>query len=393
MSRPGPALAITSLTTTSAALPGFLIGALGVQLREDLGFGRGTLGAAVAAFFAAAACFSFVGGRAAERHGPDRTLRATLAGSFAGYFAVALFAAGPLSLCVLAALCGVANGLTQPGVNTLIFRAVPADRLGVAFAVKQSAIPATTLIGGVSVPLFGETIGWRWAFAVFGLLPLIAWSLLPRLEVRSAPVRTVMSDGAPRWRSLGFLAVGIGLGAAATGALGAFFVSSAVDFGIGRSAAGWLAAAGSATCIAVRLIVGRRIDRSGADPLRLCASMLLIGAAANAVIALGTPTAIVAMTAVVFGVGWGWAGLFNLAIVRLNPDAPGVATGITQTGTYVGAGAGPLLFGWIADNFSTERAWVAAASLALVAAAAILVGGRLARGGRLAATDMVSTMR
>ena len=92
-------------------------------------------------------------------------------------------------------------------------------------------------------------------------------------------------------------------------------------------------------------------------------------------------------------VGWGWAGLFNLAIVRLNPDAPGVATGITQTGTYVGAGAGPLLFGWIADNFSTERAWVAAALLALVAAATILVGGRLARGGRLAATDVVSTMR
>ena len=43
-------------------------------------------------------------------------------------------------------------------------------------------------------------------------------------------------------------------------------------------------------------------------------------------------------------------------MVRRNPAAPAAATGITMTGIYVGAAAGPALFGLVAGTSFTV-AW------------------------------------
>ena len=53
----------------------------------------------------------------------------------------------------------------------------------------------------------------------------------------------------------------------------------------------------------------------------------------------------VAGTLLAFTLGWGWPGLFNLAVVDSNRETPGSASGISQTGIYVGAGGGPAAFG------------------------------------------------
>ena len=66
-----------------------------------------------------------------------------------------------------------------------------------------------------------------------------------------------------------------------------------------------------------------------------------------------------------FGAGWAWPGLFNLAVVLANPASPGAATGITQTGTYMGAVLGPLLFGFLAEHLSFGWSWVVAAAYRL----------------------------
>jgi hypothetical protein len=91
-------------------------------------------------------------------------------------------------------------------------------------------------------------------------------------------------------------------------------------------------------------------------------------------------------TLFVFGAGWGWPGLFNLSVVRNNPNAPGAATGITQTGTYVGAVAGPLAFGAIAEGASFSIAWLVVAGCYVVAAGAMLLGRRLLRASLAAAS-------
>lgn len=209
MSQVSRALVVTSLITTSAALPGFLVGSLGVQIRDDLQLSASALGFAIATFFFAAACCSFIGGSAAERRGPHRVLPYSLALSTVGYIGIALLASGLRSISLCTCIAGAANGLIQPGVNTLISRVVPTDQLGLAFAVKQSAIPATTLLGGVSVPLLGETVGWRFAFGLFAILPVSASVLLLRGFTAQAASNHLPERGrrpAQLPRSLGLLA-------------------------------------------------------------------------------------------------------------------------------------------------------------------------------------------
>ncbi len=116
----------------------------------------------------------------------------------------------------------------------------------------------------------------------------------------------------------------------------------------------------------MRLAAGARADRRDGGHLRVVALMLVLGAGAFAVLAddrTAAPTLVAGPLA--FCTAWAWPGLFNLAVVRANPTRPAAATGITQTGTYIGAVSGPLLFGVIADRISFTAAWLVAAAFAL----------------------------
>ena len=73
-----------------------------------------------------------------------------------------------------------------------------------------------------------------------------------------------------------------------------------------------------------------------------------------------------------FTAAWGWAGLFTFAIVKDNPEAPAAASGITQTGKYIGAALGPPIFGFIADRVSFTAAWWFSTIVLLMAASLIL---------------------
>ncbi|MBA2283738.1 MAG: MFS transporter, partial [Acidimicrobiia bacterium] len=163
--RPGRVLASTSAVTTACVLPSFLVGAMAVQIRPELGFDESGVGLAFAAFFAAAAFASAPLGRVTERGGPVRSLRAAGVVSGVACLVTAATASSLLTLVLPIAAAGASNALCQPAANLLIARAVPVHRQGFAFAVKQSAIPAATLLAGAAVSL-ALSVGWRWAFVV-----------------------------------------------------------------------------------------------------------------------------------------------------------------------------------------------------------------------------------
>lgn len=391
--RGGPAGAATSIVrpmvatavvVTGAVLPVFLTGALAVQLREDLGFSEAAQGSLTAAFFGAAALTSFGFGHLAERMGPARSMRMAALISAGALVAVAAGAHSYRGLLVLLFGAGVANAMAQPAANLFVARTVPPNRQGVAFAVKQSAIPASTLLGGVAVPAFGLTVGWRWAYVASAAVCLSGLVLVGRVDGAPVGVRRKGRHHADAsFAALAVLGAGVGLGAAAAGGLGTFFVSSAVHAGMGRGAAGVVAATGSAVCVATRVVMGARADRRVGDALPTVAAMLALGSAGY--LALGSEAwLIVVVTPLVFSAGWGWPGLFNLAVVQANPGSPGAATGITQSGTYVGAVAGPLAFGWLAEHASYQWAWATASAAGALAAVAIVAGRRLLLRGRVA---------
>ncbi|MGH9001122.1 MAG: MFS transporter [Acidimicrobiia bacterium] len=375
--------------TTACVLPPFLFGAMAVQMREDLGFSEAGTGLGVGAFFAAGALCSAVLGRRAERVGASKALQAAVLWAAITQLGVAVLARSLSGVLILLGLAGAANAMAQPAANLLISQALPAQRQGLAFAVKQAAIPFSTLVGGLAVPTVALTVGWRWAFVGAAAVSVAAVAAVPPLAPRTIPDTTgaFSAERAP-WRTMMMLSAGIALGAAAAGMLGAFLVSAAADAGLEPGAAGLCLTLGSVVGLASRLLAGVRADRRGGGHLRVVAVMLALGSVSYLLLALHRPALYLASVPLAFGAGWAWPGLFNLAVVRANPGSPAAATGITQTGTYRGAVAGPLVFGVVAEHSGFGAAWLLAAAASAAAAAAIWVGRNMLRRSRAAVAGL-----
>lgn len=375
----GRTVAAAALSTVLASLPVFLLGGLAVLVRGELGFGELQLGLAVSTFFAVAAATAVPAGRVAHRLGARRT---TVLGAWLSAAAlVAMALAGSYAaLLVALSVAGVANSLAQIGSNQALARAVPAARQGLAFGVKQSAVPAATLLAGLALPAIGLTLGWRAAFLGAALLALVYVVLVPRAARPVAAAR-------PRADRTGDAAVGAltvlslagALASGAANALGAFLVESAVSVGLSAGAAGLLLAGGSALGVVVRLLAGWRADAREGGHLAVVIAMIGTGAFGMALLATTSVPLLVPGTALAFGLGWSWPGLLTFAVVRLNPAAPAIATSITQTGIFAGGATGPLLFGLLIEAFSYRVAWSVAALALLGSALLMTVARRMLR--------------
>lgn len=371
-----PILLAVSVATVGV-LPSFLTGGLAVQIRGELGFGAGALGLVVALFFVVSSAFSALAGRVVERIGFYTAMRSSAVVGALSLLAVATLAGSWWGIVACLVLGGLGNAVAQPATNLMLAREVPGGRQGLAFGVKQAAIPIATLLAGLAVPVVALTVGWRWAFAGAALLALIVALFVPNVGHSGAAAtgRAKKSrTGEAPIAALILLSVGIGLGSTAATPLGAFLVESATSTGVEVGTAGLLLALGSAVGIVVRVAAGYLADGMESGRLRLVAGMLVLGTAGFAMLASGSPSLLVVGVVLAFGAGWGWPGLFNFAIVRSSPRSPAAATGITQTGASGGAALGPLLFGYTVEATSFGTAWLAAAAVALLSATAILIG-------------------
>jgi predicted MFS family arabinose efflux permease len=349
-------LGVALATTCAGALPVFLTSALIVQIAAELDFELERLGIAVGLYFLAGVGTSILMGRLTEHLGPATALR--LGGTLSAFclFLIAL-ATDLTSLCACLFLGGVCNALCQPAANLYVTRTISPTRRGLALALKQSAIPAATLVGGLAVPLVALTIGWRWSFVLCALAAGATAALVPQVAVTMPPSEGDSAAAGAPLRAMLLLAATVGFGAAGAGCLASFAVAGATRIGVGNASAGWLVAFGSALAIATRVSLGYRADLRGGGHLAIVGWMLLLGAVGAIGLRSQGAWLFVGAVPLVFSAGWGWPGLFNLAVISHNPSAPGAATGFTQTGTYLGAALGPMMFGLIADRSSWTTAW------------------------------------
>jgi MFS family permease len=360
-------------------MPLYLSGSLAVLMRADLGFDEAQLGTAFTLFFLVGAVVSVPGGALSERVGPRRAMVVGGLGSVLALVGIATLADTYGEFLSLLLFAGVANGLSQPATNLAIADGVPALRHGLAFGLKQSAGPASTLLAGLVVPLV-VLVGWRWAFGGAGLLWLLVVVALPAIPSvpgrQRSPFRARPSADAPL-ATLVLLAAGATFAMAAAACLSAFLVSASVQVGMDVSAAGLLFAGGSVSSILVRVSAGWLADRRDGGHLFVVTGMLLLGALGYTLLAFGANRVfLVAGTILAFGAGWGWTGLHNFAVVRGSPGAPGVATAVTQTGILLGGVLGPVVFGFVVVRAGYQMAWFGAAVFS-VTAALLTVLGRL----------------
>ncbi|MGH8906179.1 MAG: MFS transporter [Egibacteraceae bacterium] len=370
---------IAMLSNTVGALAFFLVAAFAVFIRQELRFGEARLGLAISCYFAAAALASVPGGRLSERLGAPTAMAFAVTVSGACMLGIAAFARSWPVLALLLAVNGVGSGIAQPSSNLAVARMVPLNGQGLAFGVKQSAVPVGTLLAGLAVPALGLTVGWRWGFVAGAMsaVPVgIACARLRVLQERLAG--RGMREGDASTGPMALLTVAAGIAAGTATAVGSFYVESAVAGGLSPGPAGLLFAFGSAVGVAGRILWGWLADHLRGGWLLVVAALMAVGSVGTALLALpGQQLVIMLATVLVFACGWGWPGLFNFAVVRLNPHAPGAATGITQAGVFVGGVAGPLGFGALVEAYSYQLAWSVAAGGLLAAAALIMVSRRI----------------
>lgn len=357
----------------ASIFPAFLTGAAGVQLADDLGLGEAGLGRAIGLYFAAAALGSIVLGRLAERLGGTAGIRTGLGVTATVMATIALGVRGPDSLTGLLVVAGFANALNQPSANLMLVERLHAGRLGLAMAIKQSGMPLASLLGGASVPTIALTVGWRWTYVAGAAVAIAAALIAPTGRGgASASVGSGSDAGTGRRPDLStpilvtYGAVGL-FAAAAAGSLAGFLVVGAEASGVSPGRAGLLLTGGSAVGISSRLFHGWLADRGGLRPIRRVSTLQLTGSIGFFTLAAHQPTAYLLGPVLAFGCGWAWPGLFNLSVVRNNPSAPASATGVSQTGVFIGSALGPLVGGLIIERAGYGWFWSAAGSSLLFA--------------------------
>ncbi len=360
--RPSLLINAAVMATVSTVLPGFLIGAMYVQVSADLDVSEAAYGWGLGSFFGAAMVGSIMLGRLAQRIGPLNQMTMALVVSIAVQLTLPATARSFGAVIGFLVVAGLANAANQTSVNLALAQA-QLPRLGLAVSIKQSGLPTATLLAGLAVPSLAVTVGWRWAYVAGAGFALMSLALV-RAAIGSSVVRTAPQASVPESSSRDLLlaaAVGAFL-AFSAGSLNAWGVGSGVDAGLRPGTAGLFLSVGAATGVTLRLVGGWLSDTMRAAPFRVGGLSALVGSAGMAALALRSPGVHVAAMLLSFGGGWIWPVFTNYGIVRANPRAAGTATGITQMGVYVGVFVGPLVTGWLIEYSGYPAMWLAVAA-------------------------------
>ena len=118
----------------------------------------------------------------------------------------------------------------------------------------------------------------------------------------------------------------------------------------------------------MRIALGALADRVRTGAVSTVAVLLTASAAGYALMAANTPWLYALGGQVAIILGWSWPGPMVLALVRIYPQAPGLASSFVIGGLNLGAVVGPVAFGAISDAASSTAALAVAAAWVLGAA-------------------------
>lgn len=364
----------------SAAVPPFAVGAVAVQVDRTISFPAADLGIGVAAYYLVSAILSPTGGWLAVRFGPVACMRVATAAATVGIAVIATAQSGSTIVLALA-LLGLPNAVIQPCANQVLV-GVPERSRGLSFGLVQSAIPISTLIAAGLLALFSAGNTWRtamWVLVGFTLLAqlIVGWArsaATPDTQDREIQVPVPHLAGG---RSLVLLLVIAAFAAsAASTTLPAFLASTGDHVGLAPGAIALAQIAGSAGCVATRIVVSHSAGgQSGPANLLTVAGLVLAGALGFGLLATSSSSGLVfaAGALLAYACGWGWNGLFNLAITKARPGRVAATTGLTQGGIFLGGAAGPFLFSRLLEAGGYGLAWSTTAGIAVMAAISLSI--------------------
>lgn len=357
-----------------AVAPLFVIGVLSVPIRHEFDESRASLGLAVSAFMGAAVLCAPISGRLVDRHGVNVVLRLGIISVLASDLWVGVFASGSTQLRIGMALGGVGLSLVDAGSTIDVKHEVQSDAQAMAFGIKETAGPLTTLLGGLLIIPLATATSWRVIFLIYAALAaglLVVDLALDRDHGRRSSISGDPLAFEPMSRARA-VAVAVALAMVGVTAVTTYGVDAAVVSGMTAQRAGLWITIGSIGAIVTRMVTALVASRSEPRGAAIVPLLVLLGGCGHVLLALG-PDALMGwaeMIALVFG--WGWGGVLFLYVIRLFPIRSGRAMGTVFMGAYAGGVVGPPIFGWITDHMGFSAAWLLSA-LSMGVAAAILI--------------------
>lgn len=343
------------LAMTVGGLPQFLLGVLAPFLTVEFGLTRAQLGSLTTATFVVGAVVSPFAGRLVDRIG-GRAALLTLFWLAIGGFAGLAASTAYWMVVIAVGLAGLPLALMNPVTNQLIAVQLPRGQQGVVTGVKQSGVQLGAFLTGALLPVTALAVGWRGAVLCILVLPLLGL-----MATRLGVARPQRDDGGrPRSRVrvpigsfVRWLTTYAFLMGAGVAAVSAFVVLYAVEeLGMSEGRAGLVAAVIGAAGVAARIVWGRAAERmaSSTAPLLVLAATSVVAQAAVWAAAPVGPW-LLWVGAATFGATAGaWNAVGMLAIVReVDASATGRASGIVQSGFYLGLLVCPILFGASVD--------------------------------------------
>lgn len=365
-------LAAGTAATTSAAAFGIGLPVIVPQLREEYDLSLGEIGLLLAAAWIGTAVTLLPWGLATDRFGERIVLTLSLLGSALCLLGAA-YAPSFEVLLIFLGLAGATGGAVNSASGRAVMHWFAADERGLAFGVRQTAIPLGGLVGALSLPPLAQTGGSEAAFvflamlsalgAVVGAVVLRGREIADGIE--AASIARTIADG-NLWR----LSVGSGLYLYAQVAVMGFGVLFLVDeHGFSEQSAALVFAAGQVLAMAFRIGAGRWSDllRARVVPLRrvgvaVVAVMVLTGMLASGPVWLLVPVLVLAG-----GLTMAWNGLAFTAAAELAGAArSGAALGVQQTVLSASGVAAPVLFAACVSRGSWALAFLVAALFPLL---------------------------
>lgn len=357
-----------------AVAPLFVIGVLSVPIRHEFGESRASLGLAVSAFMGAAVLCAPISGRLVDRFGVDVVLRLGIISVLASDLWVGALASGSTQLRIGMALGGVGLSLVDAGSTIDVKQEVQRDAQAMAFGIKETAGPLTTLLGGLLIIPLAAATSWRVIFLIYAALAaglLVVDLALDRDHGRRGSGRDP-SVVEPMFRARA-IAVAVALAMVGVTAVTTYGVDAAVVSGMTAQRAGLWMTVGSVGAIATRMLTALVASRSEPRGAAIVPLLVLLGGCGHILLSMGSDalTGWAELIALVFG--WGWGGVLFLFVIRLFPIRSGRAMGTVFMGAYAGGVLGPPIFGWTVDHMGFSTAWLLSAISMGIAAAILTV--------------------
>jgi MFS family permease len=368
----GPAIGAALIIALAGALPVLMVGALGVQIRAELGLTATSLGLSVSLWAAAAALGAAALGGLADRLGWQASIVLAALLTAVSLAGVGMLANTWTILAICMALGGLGHSLGLSSGNIAILAAVAPHRRALVLGLRQSAVPGAGLLAGLTVPLVAVHVGWRWPYAVALTAPVLVVALVLRLRNTHGRPTTATIPFQLARPNLPFAVFGVVAmcGAALVNALVTFTVSSLVDIGFTEASAGTLFILASLAAVVTRIVTGQVTDRRRSTGFAPISMMLLVGVVGFVLLASGNRTLAAVGVMLVFAGGIGWPGLTHYVVISRHPDQPGGASGLLLTAGFIGGAIGPVAFGALTDATGFRSAWFACAMVAAIGALA-----------------------